>query len=130
MPRRDGVRKLGRGRNPQGSKRKRAEAPKAGDSRERTVNAVLRTNRLNRPKLLPLVPPTGTCPTGKIRYGSSVDASEALRRARINRPLMGSETVEDHWYPQPGDRPCVCGGFHLTSKERKPPAPRDPRRTR
>jgi hypothetical protein len=73
-----------------------------------------------------MVETTGTCPTGKLRYFPSQDAQEALRRARINREILGSEIVEERYYPQPGDLPCECGGYHLTSKPRRTPKPRRP----
>ncbi len=75
--------------------------------------------RMTRPTLLPMVPKVGHCPTGKIRYGSAVDAAEALRRALINREILQSPVVEERWYPQPGDAPCVCQGYHLTSAPRR-----------
>lgn len=68
--------------------------------------------------LLPMVRSDGTCPTGKIRYGSAEDAEEALRRALLNREILQSPRVEERWYPQPGDVPCVCQGYHLTHSRR------------
>lgn len=75
--------------------------------------------RPSRDKLLPMVEATGTCPTGKIRYGSADDAAEALRRALINRAILKSEMVEERYYPMEGDAPCVCNGFHLTHTKRR-----------
>lgn len=72
-----------------------------------------------RPALLPMVPTTGRCQTGKMRYGTAAEAEEALRRAIINREILQSPIVEDRWYPQPGDAPCYCNGYHLTSSPRK-----------
>lgn len=70
-------------------------------------------------KLLPHVPTTGTCSLKGRRYGTPEDAAEALRRAIINREILQSPVVEDRWYPQPGDAPCVCQGYHLTSSPRR-----------
>lgn len=75
--------------------------------------------RSTRPKLLPMVASKGQCPTGKIRYGNPDDAAEALRRALINREILQSPVVEERWYPQPGDAPCICSGYHLTSAPRR-----------
>jgi len=72
-----------------------------------------------KPKLLPHVPTVGTCPLKSRRYGSPEDAAEALRRALINREVLQSPVVEERWYPQPGDAPCVCQGYHLTSSPRR-----------
>lgn len=72
-----------------------------------------------RPALLPMVETTGRCETGKMRYGTAEDAAEALRRALINREILQSPVVEERWYPQPGDRPCTCQGYHLTSAPRR-----------
>lgn len=72
-----------------------------------------------RDKLLPMVAATGTCPTGKIRYGTAADAEEALRRALVNRAILQSEMREERYYPMPGDAPCVCEGFHLTHTKRR-----------
>jgi hypothetical protein len=72
-----------------------------------------------RPALLPHVPTVGTCPLKSRRYGSPEDAAEALRRALINREILQSPVVEERWYPQPGDAPCVCQGYHLTSSPRR-----------
>jgi hypothetical protein len=66
-----------------------------------------------------MVKATGTCPTGKIRYGTPADAQEALRRAIANRKVLKSEIVEERWYPQAGDRPCQCEGYHLTHTPRR-----------
>ena len=77
--------------------------------------------RIMRPKLEPMVPTSGFCDTGKLRYASSTDAKEALKRAQTNRMLLGSDHVETRWYPKPGDRPCPCGGYHLTSTEPRKP---------
>jgi hypothetical protein len=66
-----------------------------------------------------MVQATGTCPLGKIRYGTPDDAAEALRRALINREVLQSPVVEERWYPQPGDAPCTCQGYHLTSSARR-----------
>src|SRR4051812_37140854 len=46
-----------------------------------------------REALLPMVKTEGTCPTGKMRYGSADDAREALRRAWINREILQSPVV-------------------------------------
>lgn len=74
-----------------------------------------------RDQLLPMVKTEGRCPTGKMRYATAADAEEALRRALINREILQSPVVEERWYPQPGDAPCMCRGYHLThSKRRKP----------
>jgi hypothetical protein len=73
----------------------------------------------NRPDLLPMVPSSGHCPTGKIRYGTEEDAQEALRRAIINREVLKSEVREERYYPQPGDKPCECEGYHLTHTPRR-----------
>ena len=70
-------------------------------------------------KLLPHVPTSGTCPLKSRRYGTPEDAAEALRRALINREILQSPVVEERWYPQPGDVPCVCQGYHLTSSKRR-----------
>jgi hypothetical protein len=109
MPRRGGSKQRGSGRNraPQGSKRRDVKGLPA----ERRAGLVQRPAR---PKLHDMVETTGTCATGKLRYGTSADAAEALRRARANRAILGSEKVEQRWYPKPGDRPCPCGGYHLT----------------
>lgn len=72
-----------------------------------------------RPALLPMVKSEGHCPLGKIRYGNPEDAAEALRRALINREILQSPVVEERWYPQPGDAPCTCQGYHLTSSPRR-----------
>lgn len=80
--------------------------------------ARIKNGLVQRARLLPMVEPTGVCPTGKIRYYPSSDAEEALRRTQHNRKIMRSAHVEQRWYPQEGDKPCICGGFHLTSKER------------
>jgi len=103
------------GRRPQAQ---RGAKPLHTDSGTR-VNGLIQ--RSPRPKLLPMVDPVGTCPTGKIRYGSSTDAQEALKRAIANRAILKSEIVEERWYPKPGDRPCECGGYHLTHTKRRPP---------
>lgn len=73
----------------------------------------------DRPVLLPMVATAGRCPTRKMRYGTPEDAAEALRRALINREILQSPVVEDRWYPQPGDAPCICHGYHLTHSPRK-----------
>lgn len=78
-----------------------------------------RKKKPDRSRLLPMVPSEGRCPLGKIRYGSADDAAEALRRALINREILQSPVVEDRWYPQEGDAPCVCQGYHLTSAPRR-----------
>jgi len=75
--------------------------------------------RQAKPKLLPMVKSDGVCATGKIRYGTPADAEEALRRALINREILQSPVVEERWYPQPGDAPCHCQGYHLTSAPRR-----------
>ena len=80
--------------------------------------------RKARPELVPMVPTTGTCPTGKLRYATTYQAEEALACARENRRRLGSAVVEERYYPQPGDKPCPCGGFHLTSKPRRKPEAR------
>lgn len=72
-----------------------------------------------RRSLLPHVPTVGTCPLKSRRYGSPEDAAEALRRALINREILQSPVVEERWYPQPGDAPCICQGYHLTSSPRR-----------
>lgn len=78
------------------------------------------TSSLHRkPTLLPMVEASGRCVTGKIRYGTPADAAEALRRALINREILQSPVVEERWYPQPGDVPCSCQGYHLTSSPRR-----------
>ena len=74
-----------------------------------------------RDKLLPMVESTGTCSTGKIRYGTEEDAQEALRRAIVNRAILKSEMREERYYPMEGDAPCACGGFHLTHTKRRTP---------
>jgi hypothetical protein len=66
-----------------------------------------------------MVEATGTCPSGKIRYGTPDDAKEALQRAHYNRELLKSPVVEERYYPMPGDRPCQCGGYHLTSQPKR-----------
>lgn len=115
---RSGKGSSGRGRRPQASKNKGA-VPMAYASRLVRVNGLIQ--KPSRPKinLLPMVPTEGVCPLGKLRYGSPADAEEALRRAQHNRVLLQSEVTEDRWYPKPGDRPCECHGYHLTSKKRK-----------
>jgi len=105
-----------KGRRPQAQRGAKQAAPITGISIRRDG----RTQKTGRPKLLPMVPPTGTCPTGKIRYGTSADAEEALRRAKLNRVTLKSAVVEERWYPKPGDAPCQCGGFHLTHTPRRP----------
>ena len=77
--------------------------------------------QIQRPRLSPMVPTTGLCATGKLRYGTSADAQLALEYAQANREILGSERVEKRWYPKPGDKPCPCGGFHLTSTDPMPP---------
>ena len=77
--------------------------------------------RKARPELLDMVETTGTCPSGKLRYATTYQAQEALARARENRRRLGSPIVEERYYPQPGDKACPCGGFHLTSKPRRKP---------
>ena len=67
-------------------------------------------------ELLPDVESQGWCPTGKRRWDNPEDAAEALRRVRHNRRVTNAPEVEKRWYPQEGDRPCQCGGYHLTSK--------------
>ena len=114
MPRRNHA----KGRRPQARRGHTSFAPDQ-EYRGTFVNGL--PQRPPRPKLLPMVPSSGTCPTGKIRYGSSTDAQEALRRAIVNREILQSEIVEDRWYPAPGDRACECGGFHLTSSPRRKP---------
>ena len=78
-----------------------------------------RPQKPKRPVLLPMVDPTGRCPTGKIRYGTEEDAQEALRRALVNRERLNSPIREERYYPQPGDKPCECGGYHLTHTARR-----------
>lgn len=119
MPRRGGNSGGGSG------KRRRPQA-------DRWAEPMIATGRLNgrvnglvqkskRPPLVDMVKPTGTCPTGKIRYGTPDDARDALARALINRELLHSVVVEDRWYPQAGDKPCECRGYHLTSKPKRRP---------
>jgi hypothetical protein len=69
--------------------------------------------------LLPIVPLTGTCPTGKWRYGTAAEAEEALRRLTYNRKVLNSENREGRYYPMPGDAPCMCGGYHTTHQEKR-----------
>jgi hypothetical protein len=112
MPRRNHA----KGRRPQAQRGSKIFIPTDGGIRIRKDGLV---QKAPRPKLLPMVPATGTCPTGKIRYGSAADAEEALRRAVVNREILHSEITETRYYPMPGDRPCECGGFHLTSSPRR-----------
>jgi hypothetical protein len=126
MPRRGGRSGQGRGR-PQGgsgaqrSKRLRYVGPSAQTFITDTPVSQLRQGRPIRPvaqPLLPMVPTMGVCPTGKLRWSTPEDAQEALRRAQHNRAILRSPIVENRWHPQPGtaDKPCVCGGYHLTSQ--------------
>lgn len=120
MPRRN----RSKGRRPQAQRGSKIFIPTEGGIRISRDGLSQRAAARPRPKLLPMVPATGTCPTGKIRYGTSTDAEEALRRAIINRDVLHSEVVEERYYPMPGDRPCECGGFHLTSSPRRKPEQR------
>lgn len=57
----------------------------------------------------------GSCPTGKIRYRSAIDAGIALGRAPAGRVVKGrDDKVEKRHYRCP-----TCHGHHLTSQ----PAP-------
>lgn len=68
-------------------------------------------------KSLVSVKPTGTCPSGKLRYGTEQVAAKALDLARKKRERDGSAYVESRFYGGDDD-PCFykCGGFHLTSR--------------
>lgn len=105
-----------KGRRPQRSKVKGGVPLAYAKNLERVSGLIQKPAR---PRLLPMVKTEGTCPTGKLRYGTAGDAQEALKRAQHNRVLLQSEVTEDRWYPQPGDRPCECAGYHLTSKKRR-----------
>jgi hypothetical protein len=102
-------------------KHRRPQAPKGGQPIMSVDPAAKNRTLPQKPRLLPMVAPTGTCPSGKLRYGTSHDAEEALRRALENRILLKSVVVEERWYPKPGDKPCECGGYHLTSKPSRRP---------
>lgn len=54
----------------------------------------------------------GSCPTGKIRYKTAIDAGIALGRAQSARAVKGrDQVVEQRHYRCP-----TCQGHHLTSK--------------
>lgn len=118
MPRRNHA----KGRRPQAGRRGKGGAVYTGAPIAWANGLPQRQKQAPKPdrsKLLPMVSSAGTCPTGKIRYGTEDDAAEALRRALINREVLQSPVVEERWYPQPGDAPCVCQGYHLTSTPRR-----------
>lgn len=74
-----------------------------------------------RPVAVPMekmVMPSGTCPSGKLRFATEADAKEALRQAQLRRASLRSGQVEQRYYGGPDD-PCGrgCGGFHLTSRQ-------------
>jgi hypothetical protein len=117
MPRRNHA----KGRRPQAQRGRSNPFPTLPDVRGTFKNGLPQKpkSKSTRPSLLPMVPSVGTCPLGKIRYGTEEDAAEALRRALINREILQSPVVEERWYPQPGDAPCTCQGYHLTSSPRR-----------
>lgn len=54
----------------------------------------------------------GVCPSGKLRYASSIDAAIALANAQRARHVKGRDAVvEQRHYRCP-----TCSGWHLTSK--------------
>lgn len=113
MPRRN----RRKGRRPQAQRSARTAVPY--DLNKIQIRSDGLVQRPKRRKLLPMVAAMGACSTGKIRYGTAADAEEALRRALINREILQSPVVEERWYPQPGDAPCICQGYHLTSAPRR-----------
>lgn len=117
MPRKNHV----RGRRPQARRGRGSVSDYLVDTQATYLKNGLpqRPPKQPRPALLPMVEAEGRCATGKIRYGTPESAGEALRRARINREILQSPVVEERWYPQPGDVPCSCQGYHLTSAPRR-----------